>query len=102
MTTPLMWLSSLTSERRAGAGVPRISRGPCVVDTGKLSRSCGTPRACVLVASELQTLDFREEVDGVPYIVNPDSSVTAKMPIGVRRYGSWAAFRRATRTQRWE
>lgn len=47
-------------------------------------------------------LDFREEVDGVPYILNRDSTVTAKTPIGVRTYGSWAAFRWATRKKSWE
>jgi hypothetical protein len=51
--------------------------------------------------AEVPNLDFRDEVDGVPYIINPNSTITAKTPIGVRTFGSWAAFRRATRTQRW-
>ena len=48
-----------------------------------------------------EPLDFQQEVDGVPYILNSDSTVIAKTPIGVHTYGSWAAFRQATRTQRW-
>jgi hypothetical protein len=50
---------------------------------------------------EESNLDFQQEVDGVPYILNSDSTVIAKTPIGVHTYGSWAAFRQATKKRRW-
>jgi hypothetical protein len=38
---------------------------------------------------------FQDEVNGIPYRINSDGTVTAKTPIGLRSYSSWAAFRYA-------
>jgi hypothetical protein len=47
------------------------------------------------------TSEFQDEVDGIRYKLNPDSTVTAMTPIGVQTYTSWASFRQATKTGKW-
>jgi hypothetical protein len=45
---------------------------------------------------------FRNRTGGIPYEINPDSTVTAKTPVGVRTFGSWDEFLRAIRQKSWE
>lgn len=42
--------------------------------------------------------DFQDEIDGVRYKLNPDTTVTAMTPAGLQTYASWASFRQATKT----
>jgi hypothetical protein len=49
-----------------------------------------------------ESLHFRNRTGGIPYEINPDSTVTAKTPIGVRTFSSWADFLRAIEKQSWE
>jgi Uncharacterised protein family UPF0547 len=48
-------------------------------------------RFCGHKFPEPAPVEFKDMVDGVPYKVNDDSTITAKTPVGVRTYSSWAS-----------
>lgn len=50
----------------------------------------------------LSSARFDGEVDGTPYRINKDGSVTAMTPIGLRSYSSWAALRYAVNKSKWD